>query len=100
MAIDLSTVLERLGALKPELRRRFGVSAIFVFGSHARGEAGPDSDVDLLVDFAPDARPTLFSLADLDRTLESALGLKVDVVPVASLNPRLAPYIRSELVAA
>ena len=65
------------------------MSMISVFGSHARGEAGPDSDVDLLVDFTPGAGPTLFSLARLDLTLESALGIKVDVVPVASLNPRL-----------
>ena len=84
--------------LKPELRARFGVSAIFVFGSHARGEAGPQSDLDLLIDFAPDARPTFFSLAKLDRALESALGVKVDAVPRSSLNPRLEPFIRTELV--
>lgn len=100
MPIDLPALLEKLTALKPELRRRFGVSAIFVFGSHARGEAGVDSDLDLLVDFAPEARPTLFSLNDLDRALEAALGVKVDVVARASLNPRLAPYIRAELIAA
>jgi hypothetical protein len=100
MSIDLPTVLDRLRAIQPELNRRFGVSAIFVFGSHARGEAGPDSDVDLLVDFNPDAKLTLFSLAKLDLALESALGAKVDVVPRASLNPRVAPYIQAELVPA
>jgi predicted nucleotidyltransferase len=58
----LSTILDHLRALKPELRERFGVEAIFVFGSYARGGAGPGSDLDLLIDFAPEAKPTLFSL--------------------------------------
>ena len=98
--MPLTAVLERLRALKPELRERFGVDAVFVFGSHARGEAGPDSDLDLLIDFTADAKPTLFSLARLDQALEAALGVKVDVVPRTSLNPRLEPYLRMELVAA
>ena len=100
MSDDFATTLERLRALKPELALRFGVSAIHVFGSRARGEEGPDSDLDLLVDFAPGARPTLFSLARLDRALESALGVRVDVVARANLNPRLAPHSEKDLVAA
>lgn len=100
MGNDLATILKRLRSLKPQLAERFGVSAIFVFGSHVRGDAGPDSDLDLIVEFAADARPTLFSLARLDRTLESALGVRVDVIPRGSLNPRLEPYIRTEQVAA
>jgi predicted nucleotidyltransferase len=41
MSDDLPTILQRLRALKPGLASRFGVSAIHVFGSRARGEAGP-----------------------------------------------------------
>ena len=98
MQYDLTMILEQLRALKPELTERFGVTAIDVFGSRARGDATPESDVDMLVEFSPESRPTLFSLARLDRTLETALGVKVDVSPRTCLNPRLAPYIRSELV--
>lgn len=98
MGDDLAGILERLRALQPDLARRFGVSAIHVFGSRARGEAAAGSDLDLLVDFAADARPTLFSLGRLDRTLESALGVKVDVIARANLNPRIAPYIWNDLV--
>ena len=100
MSDDLTTILQRLRALKPELALRFGVSEIHVFGSRARGEEAPDSDLDLLVDFAPGTGPTLFSLAKLDRVLESALGIRVDVVARANLNPRLEPYIRKDMVAA
>jgi uncharacterized protein len=96
----LSTLLAKLRALKPELRERFGVCEVSIFGSHARGEAGPESDVDLVVDFLPGTRPTYFSLARLDAFLEEALVLKVDAIPREALNPRIEPYIRSELVAA
>ena len=98
MQDDLTMILEQLRALKPELAERFGVTAFHVFGSRARGDATPDSDIDVLVDFSPESRPTLFSLARLDRVLEAALGVKVDVIPRTCLNPRLAPYIRTELV--
>lgn len=100
MEQPLSNVLARLRTLKPDLRRRFGVCDIAVFGSYARGEAGPDSDLDLLVDFAPGSRPTYFSLARLSAALEGGLGMKVDVVPREGLNPRIEQYIRSELVPA
>jgi predicted nucleotidyltransferase len=100
MKSTLPALLEKLRALKPELRERFGVSAIAVFGSHVRAQAGPESDLDLLVDFAPGARPTYFSLAELEIFLGSALAMKVDAVAREELNPRLEPYITSELVAA
>jgi hypothetical protein len=96
----LATILTELRALKPDLEARFGVCEISVFGSRARGEGQPDSDLDLLLDFLPRARPTFFSLARLDAFLEDRLGIKVDAIPRTSLNPRLEPYIRSELVRA
>jgi uncharacterized protein len=98
MALDLETALAKLRALKPVLRTRFGVSSLAIFGSYARGDASETSDLDLLIDFVPEARPTLFSLTDLDELLEGELGVKVDTVPESCLNPRLAPYIRDELV--
>lgn len=100
MTQTLSPLLARLGALKPELAERFGVNGIAVFGSYARGEAQPGSDLDLLLDFATDARPTYFTLARLDDFLQERLGVRVDTVPREGLNPRIWPYIRSELIAA
>lgn len=96
MSQSLDPLLERLQALKPELEARFGVIGLSAFGSYARNEAGPDSDLDLLVDFA--RTPTLFDLARLDQLLEISLGVKVDTVPRDSLNPRYAPFILKELV--
>jgi len=96
MGLPLAPLLERLQSLKPELESKFGVTGLSAFGSYARNEAGPESDLDLLIDFAH--TPTLFDLARLDQMLEDALGVKVDTVPRDSLNPRYASFILSELV--
>jgi predicted nucleotidyltransferase len=90
------TSSERDGSpLLPELLRRRAVIArlaganhagnVRVFGSVARGEDGPTSDIDLLVD--PDDEATLFDLAQLEIDLETLLDRRVDVVSSRSLDP-------------
>ncbi|OQW55983.1 MAG: hypothetical protein A4S17_05540 [Proteobacteria bacterium HN_bin10] len=96
MAQPLDRLTAQLRALKPELAEKFGVSGFAVFGSYARNEAGPDSDLDLLLDFS--RTPSLFELSRLDQILEQTLGVKVDTVPRDSLNPRYAAFILPELV--
>ena len=100
MTPTLPQLLTKLRELKPELATLFGVSAVAVFGSYARGEAGPGSDLDLIIDFSADARPTYFALARMDALLTGALGVSVQSTPRDGLNPRLEPYIRSDLVSA
>ena len=75
--------------------RRYGVSELSVFGSAARGEMRPDSDIDLLVDFLPDARPGLLGLSALTREFSALLGRRVDV----AVKPALKPRIRSTVLA-
>lgn len=98
MAATLQKIIDVLRALKPELRSRFGVSGLSVFGSYARGAATNTSDVDILVRFEDGARPTLFTLWDMDALIKERLGLSIDTVPESCLNPRIAPYIRSSLI--
>ena len=100
MTPDTSDLLETLRSLKPELGARFAVSRISLFGSYSRGEANSTSDVDLLVDFLPEARPTFFSLGRLNDYLEAVLGKRVDLVTRGGLNPRIEPYIREDLIEA
>ena len=76
-----------------EIASRHGASNLRVFGSVARGEARPDSDVDFLVDL--ERKRTLFDLSELILDLEEALGRKVDVVesgirPPVSISERIA----------
>lgn len=75
---------------------RYGAHNVRVFGSIARGDQTPSSDVDLLVDFEP-AR-SLLDLAGLWLDLQVALGCKVDVVSSRGLRPRVASAILRDAV--
>ena len=73
-----------------------GARNVRVFGSHLRGDAGPDSDLDLLVDFEADR--SLFDLIDLKDELEQRLGCPVDLVTERALNPHISARILAEAV--
>ena len=82
---------------KEELRERFGVSSIAIFGSYARGEETELSDVDILVEFE---RPIGWEIVDLKDYLESLLGIKVDLVTknAAMSRKNFWEHIRRDLV--
>jgi predicted nucleotidyltransferase len=75
-----------------------GVAALWVFGSVARGDARPDSDIDLLIDFAPEAEPSLLTLSGLHLDLADALGRPVDLGERQALKPRVAEAVEHEMV--
>lgn len=74
-----------------------GGSNLRVFGSVARGEDGPDSDVDLLVDLPEET--SLFAVLSLEGSLERILKVKVDLAPVANLKPRVRAEALADAVA-
>jgi len=78
-----------------DLCLQYHVRELSVFGSVARGEMRPDSDIDLLVEFKPDADIGLLEHAGLMLDLERLLGRKVDLVSKNGLKPR----IRSSILA-
>ncbi|MCL4741495.1 MAG: nucleotidyltransferase domain-containing protein [Phycisphaerales bacterium] len=78
--MERDRIMATLRDALPELRREFAVRSLALFGSVARGEARPGSDTDILVEFEPDARVTLLTLARLLTRLESLLGRGVDLV--------------------
>lgn len=73
-----------------------GVTVLGLFGSAARGEDGPGSDVDLLID-VPDG-VGLFALGKLEIELRELLGVEVDLVPVAGLKLRVRREVEAELL--
>ncbi|MDZ7734268.1 MAG: nucleotidyltransferase family protein [Acidimicrobiia bacterium] len=79
-----------------EVAARRGAANLRVFGSIARGDAGPSSDVDLLVDLEPER--TLLDLGGLVMDLSELLGVEVDVVTEAGLNPRVRARVLAEAV--
>ena len=94
--MDRSLALTRLRAVADRLRDA-GVEALFLFGSVARDEAGPASDVDLFVD--PDyARFGFVELIRTERWLGAELGRPVDLTTREGLHPALRPAIEREAV--
>jgi predicted nucleotidyltransferase len=80
----------------PELRERYGVRSLGVFGSYVRGDQEHGSDLDVLVEF--DRVPTLFEFVRLERHLSQQLGIPVDLVMKSALKPTIGRYILEEVV--
>jgi len=94
--VDLSEMTEILRAHKGELRERFKVKEIGVFGSYVRGMQRKGSDIDVLVEFEEPIG--LFDFMDLEDYLSGLLGVKVDLVSKKALKPVIGRYILSEVV--
>jgi len=76
--------------------QRYGVERVFLFGSYARGDAQPGSDIDLRIDSG--AIQGYFKLAGFYRELEEALAMPVDVLTTGSLNEEFLSRISNEEV--
>jgi predicted nucleotidyltransferase len=79
-----------------EICQRYRVKELALFGSAARGEMGPDSDIDLLVEFLPDARPGLLDLSAMTREFSEMLGRRVDLAVKAGLKPRIRTRVLAD----
>ena len=76
-----------------EICRKYQVRELAVFGSAARGDLGPDSDIDVLVEFDTEARIGLFKFAAMEAELTALLGRKVDLVSKPGLKPWILPHV-------
>ena len=81
---------------KAELKKKFKVKTIGVFGSYVRGEQKRGSDVDVLVEFEEPVG--LFEFMRLEYYLSDLLGVKVDLVSKKALKPYIGEYIKREVV--
>jgi predicted nucleotidyltransferase len=84
----IAPIVERL--------RAAGVVRLGIFGSVARGETRPDSDVDALVQFKPSAC-SIDNLLEVGDALEQAFNRRVDLVTEDSLSPYIAPHVMREI---
>ncbi|HPE67666.1 MAG TPA: nucleotidyltransferase family protein [Synergistales bacterium] len=92
---DKRSIIERLRRERTALAS-LGVLEIGLFGSFARGEQTPESDVDLLVEFTPQQH-TFDSFMDLSFFLEALLGRKVELLTRESLSPYIGERILAEV---
>lgn len=95
MADSREDILQILRGHRSEWKR-LGVKSLALFGSAARGDLRPDSDVDILVEF--DGPATFDRYMELKFLLEALLGRPVDLVTPRALKPRLRPYVEREAI--
>ena len=92
----LSEIKEILRKHKKELKERYKVKSIAIFGSYARGEQTEESDIDIMVEFY---EPIGLKIVDLKDYLESILNVKVDLITKNSIqNPYIKKSIEEDLV--
>jgi predicted nucleotidyltransferase len=89
-------VLVQLRGCMEEIRRRFSVKRLCVFGSVVRGESAETSDVDVLVVF--DGKASFDAFMDLKFYLEELLGTRVDLVTDKAIRPQLRRAIEAEII--
>jgi predicted nucleotidyltransferase len=79
-----------------DLREKYNVASLAMFGSYVRGDQTPESDVDMLVEF--NAPIDFFEFLDLEEKLSDIIGRKVDLVSRKGIKPRIYEYIKDSLV--
>lgn len=90
-----SQILQALRQLKPVLGETYGVKAIALFGSCARGDQTEQSDVDVLVDVDTSIG---LGFVDLAEAIEDAVGAPTDVVSIRGIKPRYFKAIEKDLI--
>lgn len=81
---------------KEEVKKKYKVKSMGIFGSYVKGEQNEESDVDILVEFYEPV--DFFSFLELEESLSLLLGLKVDLVMKRVLKPGIGKYILKEVV--
>src|ERR1700726_3836631 len=94
--IPLEAIISRLRNIAPEIKAA-GVTKLALFGSRARGDARPDSDLDVLVDTTPRGASPAFDLFKVMHLIEDATGLQTQISMRDLLKPRITERIADDL---
>ena len=97
-ASNLERIISILKKNKAELKEKYGVKEIGIFGSYVRGEYKEKSDLDILVEFEEDAKIGLLMFVNLENYLSGLIGVKVDLVEKSALKPRIGKNILREVI--
>ena len=88
-------ILETLKTHKNEIKQRFRIKKIGIFGSYARNEQTASSDIDILVDFED---PNFDTFIDLLSYCEELFDKSVDLITATGLSPHIKPYMEKEII--
>jgi predicted nucleotidyltransferase len=94
----LDEIKEKLAKHKEDLRARFKVKELGIFGSYVKEEQKEGSDLDVLVEFEEDAKLSLLDVVGLELELSDLLGVKVDLVEKKTLKPYIGQRVLEEVV--
>jgi predicted nucleotidyltransferase len=97
-ASNLERIISILKEHKAELKEKYGVKEIGIFGSYVRGEYKEKSDLDILVEFEEDAKIGLLKFVNLENYLSDLIGFKVDLVEKSALKTRIGKNILREVI--
>lgn len=95
--MDRATIVERIKAKEAAIRKE-GATHLYLFGSRARGDNKPTSDLDVYVDYDPGKKFSLLDLAGIKILLEDALGLDVHITTKSSLHPKMKNDIEAQSI--
>ena len=95
-SIDINEILSVLETNKAKISK-FGVKEIGIFGSYARGDQTPQSDIDIIVKFR-DGEKSYKSFINLSFFLEELFNKRIDLLTEKSISPFIKPYIDKEVV--
>jgi uncharacterized protein len=98
-AMDKSTVIAKLRQNEPELKAA-GIIRLSLFGSVARGDASPKSDIDLMAEFDPARQFSLLDMVGLENRLADILGARVDLTSAKSLKEHIRDRVTREAILA
>ena len=94
--MDSTYTLDEIKTKVSDKARQYGVKKVYLFGSYARGEANPGSDIDICIEKG-NIR-TLFELSGFYQDLEESLGNKVDLVTTSGLSGEFKEQIEKDMV--
>ena len=83
---------------KKELRQKYKIKEIGIFGSYVKGEQKKQSDIDILVEFEETADLSLLDFIGIENYLSDVLGIKVDLVEKHTLKTRIGKHVLEEIV--
>jgi predicted nucleotidyltransferase len=95
--LDRESVVSSLLTIEPQLRAH-GVIRLAIFGSRARGDHRPESDLDVLIDVERGRKFSLLDLVGVSHVIGDSLGVPANIFMRRSLEPQMADAIRSDIV--
>jgi len=92
----LNEIIKTLKEHKEELKNKYKIKEIKIFGSYAKGEQKETSDIDIIVDF--EEIPTFIEFVKIQDELKNLLGVKVDLLTEESISPFIKPFIKDVVI--